>query len=180
MCYFITLVVPTCDAAGVRAVMEGHGRTATAIDNVSMRKVLREGERQYLTTVEQCDCSSVLAARLGAVAEDADAVLAKEVARMRRKGWSEAKIARATKDRSKVEARPGRGHSDSLELWAAALASLQREMKLPYAGLCVGAYANSPATETLNVSRREAARDVPLLETLSSIEQDELTIIRLR
>lgn len=180
MCFFITLVVQTGDVASVRALMESHGRTATAIDNPSMRKVLRDGERSFLTTIEQCDCASVLAARLGAVADDADAVLAKDIDRMRRKGWSEAKIARATKDRSKVKARPRRGHSDSLELWAAALASLQREMKLAYAGLCVGEYAGSPETGSSNISRREAARGVPLLETLSSIKQDELTIIHLR
>jgi hypothetical protein len=50
MCLFITLVAPTDAVEAVRAAMARHGRGADPIDNPSVRKVLREGERQYLTT----------------------------------------------------------------------------------------------------------------------------------
>jgi hypothetical protein len=123
MCYYITLVVPTQDADAVRTVMYQHGREATPIDNPAIRKVLRDDERQYLTTRGHCDCGTVLAHRYD-TPEHFEDKLDKEAVRMRRKGWSEAKIARAIDDQRKAGARPiGRG-SDSLELWHATLQNL--------------------------------------------------------
>ena len=98
MCHFITLIAPTDDVAAVRAMMERHGRAAEPIDNPSIRKVLRQGERQYLTTPGHCDCGTVLAPRKGS-AEAFEEKLAKEAARLKRKGWSQAKIARAVDQR---------------------------------------------------------------------------------
>ena len=45
MCHFITLIAPSEDDAGVRAVMERHGRVASPIDNASIHAVLKDGER---------------------------------------------------------------------------------------------------------------------------------------
>jgi len=61
MCHFISLIVPTGDAAAVRTIMERHGRAAFPIDNPSVRKVLRDGEHQFITTRGHCDCGTVLA-----------------------------------------------------------------------------------------------------------------------
>lgn len=179
MCHFITLVAPTDDAAAVRAVMERHGRAAEPIDNPSIRKVLVDGEHQYLTTRGHCDCGTALAPRHDA-AEQLEDKLSKEAARMRRKGWSEPKIARAIEDRRKADARPRprSGDSDSIELWNAALLELSEELKLPYAGLFVRFYSGAIATEAFSASRREVPRNVPWLDALGSIEPDEVTIFR--
>ncbi|NEX94533.1 hypothetical protein [Caulobacter sp. 17J65-9] len=83
MCHFITLIAPTADADAIRAVMARHGRKAHPVDNPSVRKVLRGGERQYLTTGAQCDCGTVLGAPRE-TPEAAEQKLADEAARLRR------------------------------------------------------------------------------------------------
>ena len=178
MCHFVTLIAPTEDADAVNAVMERHGRAAKPIDNPSICKVLRDGERQYLTTRGHCDCGTVLAPRHDTpeVFEDK---LAKEAVRMRRKGWSEVKIARAMDDRRKADARPSGGGSDSLELWHAALHDLGEELKLPYAGLFVRLYSGEISTEVFSAARREVSKNVQWQDALGSMEHDEVTIFRL-
>ena len=136
MCHFVTLIVPN---RRYRCSGRCHGparRVAAPIDNPSIRKVLRDGEHQYLTARGHCDCGTVLAPRHD-TPEAFEEKLAREEARMRRKGWSESKVARAIEDRRKANARPRGGGSDSLELWSAALRDLTQEMKLPYVGLFV-------------------------------------------
>ena len=97
---------------------------------------------------------------------------------MRRKGWSETKVARAMEDRRKADARPSGGGSDSLELWNAVLRDLTNELKLPYAGLFVRFYSGAIATEVFSTTRREVPKAVPWQDALASLENDEVTILR--
>ncbi len=179
MCHFVTLIAPTENADAVRAVMERHGRAARPIDNPSIRKVLRDGEHQYLTTSGHCDCGTVLAPRHD-TPEAFEDKLVKEAARMKRKGWSEAKIARAIEDRRKADDRSSGGGSDSLELWNAALHDLGKELKLPYAGLFVRLYLGAIATEIFSASRRQVQKSEQWQDALGSMNHDEVTIFPLK
>jgi hypothetical protein len=179
MCHFVTLIVPTGDADAVRAVMDRHGRAADPIDNPSIRKVLQGGESQYLTTRGHCDCGTVLAPRHD-TPEAFEEKLARDAARMTRKGWSEAKIARSIEDRRKADARPSGGGSDSLELWNAALHDLGEALKLPYAGLFIRFYSGEIATEAFTASRRQLSKSDQWQEALGSMEHDEVTIFPLK
>ena len=176
MCHFVTLIVPTGDIDAVGAVMGRHGRVAEPIDNPSIRKALREGEHQYLTARGHCDCGTVLAPRHD-TPEAFEEKLAREAARMTRKGWSKAKVARAMEDRRKSNARPSGGGSDSLELWSAVLRDLAHELKLPYVGLFVRLYSGAIATEMFKASRREVPKGGVWRDALASLEHDEVTIL---
>ena len=178
MCHFITLVAQTADLEGVRAVLERHGRAAVPVDNASVRKVLRVGEHQYLTTSGHCDCGTVLAPRHDAP-DGFEEELAKEASRMRRKGWSETKIARAVHDRRKADARPRGGGADSIELWSAVLRDLHKDLKLSHAGLFVRFYSGNVAGESFAASRREVDRTIALCDALTDIEHDEVTVFSL-
>ena len=177
MCYFITLIAPSDDTAGLRAVMERHGRAASPIDDQSIRLVLEDHERQYLTTKGDCDCGTVLTSR-----HDSDSFeqeLAKDAARMRRKRWSEAKIARAIDERRKAHTHRDRGGPDTIELWNAVLHDLGEELQLPYVGIFVRFYTGSIATETFRASRRAVPPRASWNDALASLEHDEVTIFRL-
>ena len=176
MCHFITLVVPTADDAAVRALMERHGRAADPIQNPSVARVLQPGERQYLTTPGHCDCGTVLARRHERSSEQLEADIAKEAAKLKRNGWSDAKIARALEDRRKAADKPDGGGGDSLEQWAAIVGELHRELRAPRVGLLVHLYSGRVADEDFATSRRTAPAGRPLLETLGPLEPDELTI----
>lgn len=172
MCHFITLIVATGDVAALTEIMAKHGRAAMPIDNPSIRKVLRDGECQYLTTRAHCDCGTVLSAHRD-TAEETDKTLADDEARMRRKGWSEAKIARAMDDRRKAEAKPKAAGPDSFDLWEAVLLDVQTGLKLPYAGLFVRSYSGAVDSELFKASRREVRGGGCALAT---IKEDEVTI----
>jgi hypothetical protein len=178
MCHYVTLIAATDDRAALRAVMDRHGRAAEPIDNPSVRKVLLPGERQYLTTRGHCDCGTVLAPRHLESREDFEDRLAREASKLARKGWSEAKIARATEDRRKAAARPDGGGCDSLELWVSVILDLTRELRLSRVGLFVRSYSGLIASETFTATRREAPPSLPLAEALASMEHDEVTIFR--
>ena len=178
MCHFITLIAPTEDAAAVRAVMERHGRAASTIDNPSVQKVLSDGERQYLTTRGHCDCGTILAPPH----DTPDAIeekFGKEAARLRRKGWSEAKVERAMEDRRKADARPARAGPDSIELWHAVLRDLCGDLKLPYVDLLIRFYSGGIGAEIFSASRRDVSKRTLWNEALGSMEHDEVTIFRL-
>jgi hypothetical protein len=181
MCHFITLIAPQADAAAVKSMAERHGRAAEPIDNPSIRKVLREGDRQYVTARGNCDCGTVL----GAKHQEPEALedkLEKHSARLRRKGWSEAKIARAIDDRRRAEERPRpeRGHTDSIELWTSLLTDLRDELKLPYAGLLVHFYSGAIDTEEFKAIRREVDKGTAWPDALALMAEDEVTLFRLK
>lgn len=175
MCHFITMIVPTDDLAAVSAVMKRHGREARPIDNPSVRKVLRPGEHQYVTTSGHCDCGTVLSAR-GETAEPPEKQLADEEARLRRKGWSNAKIARAIEGRRKAEAKPKSAKLDSFDLWETVLGDLRAELKLPYVGLFIRFYSGAIDSEVFDASRRETPRGAPSRGFLAAMKEDEITI----
>ncbi|HTD38231.1 MAG TPA: hypothetical protein VK669_12000 [Candidatus Limnocylindrales bacterium] len=177
MCYFITLIAPSDDAAGLRAVMERHGRAASPIDNKSMRLVLDDHERQYLTTNGDCDCGTVLT--LQQESDSFEQELVKDAARMRRKRWSEAKISRAIDERRKAHTHRDGGGPDTLELWNAVLHDLGEELRLPYVGIFVRFYSGSVVSETFRASRRTVPRRASWDDALASLQHDEVTIFRL-
>ena len=172
MCDFITLIVATDDAAALRRVMARHGRAAAPIENASVAAVLAAGERQYLTTAGHCDCGTVLGRH--DADEDPDAQEAAEAARLARKGWSAAKIARALEGRRKAADRP-RPSLDSIAFWAAVVEDVLASLKLRRVGLLVHSYSGGLAEERFDVTRREAPR-ATREEAVASLRPDEVLV----
>lgn len=79
------------DHAALAAIAQRHGRRLLPISNPSIDLQIRPGLRHYLTTPGHCDCDVLIGRRLRERAKDTDAA----IQRLRRKGWSEAKIERA-------------------------------------------------------------------------------------
>jgi hypothetical protein len=179
MCHFITLIASTQDDEAVREIMKRHGRNAAPIDNPSVRNVLANGERQYLTTSGHCDCGTILASNQDN-AGNFEKEIAHDVARMRRKGWSGTKIDRAIEGRRKAFAKPRQSSSDSFELWSAALQGIGSQLKLASVGLFIRFYSGAVTTETFEASRREVSAKIGLLDALHSIADDEVTIFALK
>ncbi len=178
MCHYITLVAPTEDVAALREVMERHGRAAHPIANPSVKKVLRGDERQYLTARASCDCGTILAHQ-PETSDEVEERLGKEAARLRRKGWSEAKIARAMEERRRADARPGRPGPDSIELWKDVMRDLGHELKVSHVGFLVRLYSGALDTEVFNATRRDVPKGAPWDQALASMAADEVTIFRL-
>ncbi|WP_286071170.1 hypothetical protein [Stenotrophomonas sp. 57] len=89
MCTFITIFLPTTLAHDTAAaIMQRSGRRLFAQDSPSLQAVVGPGWQPWLSAAH-CDCGTALAsARAGSVWNG-------DAERWRKKGWSEAKIARA-------------------------------------------------------------------------------------
>ena len=176
MCHYITLIVPTDDTTALAAIMKRHGRGARAADNPSLTKVLRPGDRQYMTTLKHCDCGTVLGQKPNETVVATKAT--SEADRLRRKGWSQARITRALADKARAESRPPRPGPDSLDRWTAILADLATGLRLPHAGLFVHFYSGGIETDDLTVTRREIRKGEDHYAALGTMTEDELTVFR--
>lgn len=175
MCEFITLIAPTTDHSLVAELMNRHGRRAERVINCSVQAVLKDGETQYVTTNGSCDCGTVLGSMTGdAYTKDQD--LAKEVRRLKRKGWSEAKISRALGDRQKANDQSPYIGPDSFELWNAVMKDFKKTLNLPYVRLMVRMYSGDVESEVFNVTRQKTPKTSPLDEALGSMRSDEVTL----
>ena len=173
MCHFVTLVAPTEDVAGMRAVMLDHSRDAQRVEGRSLALVLRPGERQYLTCRAGCDCGTALATC--EPANEADE--AREAVKLARKGWSRARIERVLADRRKAKARPTRG-SDSLEFWARVMSGLRGKLDLSHVGLFLHDYRGSIVDEAFEAVRVDAPVGLVPTEALATMGEDRLMIFR--
>ena len=137
MCDFINLVLPAqADIDALRLIVERHGRVLEPNPEARVARELGADERAYLTT-RICDCGTRLAARRVRSREhDED----RAAARLRRDGWSEAKIRRWREQRSEAVVRrsEARAHSrqDEVAMWIALIGELL-DAKVAHVGLLV-------------------------------------------
>jgi hypothetical protein len=176
VCHFITLVAATSDQPTLEAAMRAHGRCATPVDNPSLARVLRDGERQYLTTASHCDCGTVFARGVEQSPEELAEEHRRSEAKLAKKGWSKAKIDRSLHDRERADARPSHG-VDSLELWCAVLTDLIQKQSVRSAGLFVHDYRGTIASEVYEAIRHDFSLDQGLREHLAGLKEDQLLMV---
>jgi hypothetical protein len=161
MCTSITLIAATDDMDRMNAILasldrRGHARRAGRVDIRGLRPLLTATERAYHLAQGMCDCGTFLG---HARTDDAgpDGARAAVIARYRRKGWSEARIARAMADRDRAAARPPRRQpNEDAAYWIELTTLLGAGLGLGRLGLmhhfCRGSPGDGPETAT----RRDA------------------------
>ena len=171
MCYFITLVVQGADEASIAPVLTRHGRRARPISNPSVAAILQPGEVQFLTTVDHCDCATVLIER----STDRRAKQVDKLAKKR--DWSPSKIERWLRDRETANVRAhARRHaqsSDSVELWTSLMGDLFAMRRVRKVGLLLHNYSGDVKTEAFEVTRASARFD-HFVARLLEIQDGEL------
>ncbi|MGN6152527.1 MAG: hypothetical protein ACTHOH_11050 [Lysobacteraceae bacterium] len=127
MCTFILAVLPKdADADAVKAIFRTHGRACVEAGRLSSGLLagLAPGERFFHTTPAHCDCGTPLG-EATLPGRDPAQVAEATAARLRRKGWSEAKIARSLAQQTASDERPPRPNGDlpptSLADWVALI-----------------------------------------------------------
>lgn len=176
MCHFITLVTDAPDTSALDAAMRGHDRFARPTQNESVAGAMRAGERQFHTNPRECDCGTVLG-RDDADATDEDNGRAAD--RLRRKGWSEARIRRSLEESARVRALPAKSRgADSLSLWQGVVSRVLGLPGVSTVGVLVHDYSG-PSGETFTAIRRDWPADATILDGLTSLREDELLMFRL-
>lgn len=110
MCHFITAVVSAeADLTALETIFRAHGRAFSAHPDDFLIGPLAPGERCFWTTRAHCDCGTPLGGAHRTASRVRDPKIA--ASRLRRKGWSDARIARALAQRDEASRRE-RGHAD--------------------------------------------------------------------
>jgi hypothetical protein len=175
MCTFVTLIAATEDVARINAVLatmdsRGHTRRAERVETPGLRALLLPGEREYWLVRGHCDCGTFLGSVLQRGA-DPDAARAADIARYRRKGWSEARIARALSDKDRAAARPARHQpNEEVTYWIDLMTALGSGLGLKRLGLMHHFYRKSPGEEPATATRQEAGDITLAAEALARME----------
>lgn len=173
MCTFIHAVLPAdADLAAVSSILQAHGRACAPIVNAGLR--VEAGEQLCSTTVAHCDCGTPLASSQGAVADEKDAQWRD---RMRRKGWSPARIARADMQRRAAAERPPSPRTSevvtSLSEWRALIEAALQSRATASFGLFVESSDRGDDQDAVRTPDRQRVRLASLDDAmLENMRQD--------
>lgn len=182
MCHYITATLPRdVDIDVVASRFDAHGRGFTVISNPHVAGQIEPGDRYVLTTRKHCDCGTVLGALRGSGAKSQGA-LAHQVEKLRRRGWSEAKIDRwrdqTGQGRARREQESGAGAQRGLQdanQWIDLLRDLLNSGAGPRIGLLLHWYRGSVESERVALKGvRRVAISTLNPDQLMGIEEDVL------
>lgn len=148
---FVSLVLPAgADTVALARLMAAHGRNLRPQDNASLQAHIGSDWRAYLTHTRESDEGTALGAGSRPSGPRLDAE--RDAARMRKRGWNEARIARALAQRSAHAQWAGQqapqrahlraAHTADAEAWSALLQALFAE-GVERLGLMVRSYERS-------------------------------------
>ena len=173
MCHFTTLIAPSADQKRLNDILQAHRRVAVPTHNPFLAAKLDAGDSQFLTT-KGCDCGTVLAELRPSRDAASESDLAK-IARLRKRGWSEAKIARSVANQEHARDRaPVTG--GTIEMWSDLIATVLADLPAKHAGLFLHWYKGDVATEALQPTLRLARKGEPIQGALKTLNEDEVLI----
>jgi len=182
MCHYITATIPNKDEiASVASIFKAHGFGFELISNPHVAQQIGPQDYYILTSGKYCDCGTALGSlgdRVPAKAVDFES----QVRKLRKQGWSEAKIKRWLEQKEQTKERHlredealAKGGAPELDRWIMLLRELINVRQIPMVGLLLHWYHGSVESERINIQRRERFRlSEVTAERLMKIEEDVL------
>lgn len=181
MCHYITAVLPeSADHSGLDALAREHGRQFKPLSNPGVEAQLQSDEHYFITTIGHCDCGTPLGALLHGAGRSPD--WATQEQRLLRKGWSEAKAARAIAQkqedlRASSEA-SATSHPKAISSWLSFIGGVLGSGKTSHLGLLLHMYSGSIESR-IDLAGREVVRSTEITgELLGHMKEDVLYIFR--
>lgn len=172
MCHFITAVLPgSANLSALAEIASRHGRALKPQRNLSVEEHLKPGEHYFLTTQSHCDCGTTLGAlrRADSKLERRKSAAEKQESKLRRKGWSEAKIKRWKEQKAEHLAKLK--STQNATDWEHLLIDLLNLRQTPFVGLLLHWYSG-PIEERIELQGREDVK--ASAETLGRMREDVL------
>jgi DNA-binding transcriptional regulator YhcF (GntR family) len=185
MCHFITAILPAgAELNSLRRLARDHALALNAIHNPHVEAQLQPGERYYLTTLGGCDCGTILGShRRQDRRSHAKQPKEREVAALRRRGWSDAKVERWLSQRTVTASRDARvrqvyAQSDALDAgdWQQFIAEVLASGSA-FIGLLLHWYSGTIDGERIQISRRHSITAADITpDFLTQLSEDELYV----
>jgi hypothetical protein len=182
MCHYITATIPDKgEIASVASIFKSHGIGFELISNPHVSRQIGPQDRYILTSGKYCDCGTALGSLVNTVpAKDID--FEPQIRKLRKQGWSEAKIKRWLEQKEQTKERHLRedealAKSGALELdrWIMLVKELINIKQIPMVGLLLHWYHGAVESERIEIQRRERLRlSEVTAERLMRIEGDVL------
>jgi hypothetical protein len=170
MCHFITATLAAEDGRSAVAIVAARfARVWEPLENPYVTAQLRRGEQYFLTTRGHCDCGTGLgAARRGPS-------LDRQIQKLKRKGWSSAKIERSLADKAGARKKKQAARRVQSDCWEQIIPSILVEAGVRHVGLLLHWYSGNLASERIEIVRQERVPAAQIsAEFLSQIEEDVL------
>jgi hypothetical protein len=177
MCLFVALVLPSY--ARIRDLEQVFESRLVAFENDSLREQLPPEDLVVRESRKSCDCGTELGAGFD---EPERPTLEKDLRRLRRKGWSQAKIEKwlANKSRaSSARSRAVQGHAErnglSAEIWVRRIRVALEGNSTRRLGLVLHDYEQAVSSESVSlVGKKRVRLDELSVECLLGMERDRL------
>jgi hypothetical protein len=176
MCYYITATVPAeCNLEVLRQVIEKHGFGFTSLTNSSITAQLPKGSQYYRATGSYCDCDDGFGYSFHYDRPSNQNDLTKYANKLRKKGWSEAKIHRSLQERTLAHEKPRPGIPESADRWIKFFREIPLEKQTPKIGLITHFYQGDIETEDFHIKSTQILVLADLRqETILGLEDDVL------
>ncbi len=181
MCHFITMILPaSAPSPSLRRLADVHALALTPYANPSIDSQLIHGEYAFYATRAACDCGTELGAGGTSEPPEAGSSLDPDATRLRRKGWSDAKIDRwiqqktvASRNRARRARTHGTPETPGAADWARFLGDALAT-GIDRVGLMLHWYKGDVRTEEIRFQRETVAANEISTALLRSIEEDVL------
>ena len=182
VCHFITAALPkNADLSLSREIFHRHKLGFELIENPSVQETLAEGDHYILTTSGMCDCGTILGSEFREPlpsAEEMEKYARATVDKLRKKGWSEAKIQRWLNEAelNKEKERRGKeaGHYYNVGQasgWLEFITDFLNSKAAPRLSLLLH-YYSGPLSERILLHRKETI-SLPHLNAASLLSMEE-------
>lgn len=181
MCHYITASLPgSVDLKSIVPVFDSHNVGFELISNAHVTQQLDPQDLYILTSGKHCDCGTAL----GSLNRDPEKVVSyeRELKKLRKQGWSEAKIQRWLEQKEETnqrharedDARVKRG-SPELNSWIGLINDLIGSKLTPRLSILLHLYHGAIESERIKIQRRERVKLAEVSsERLMKIEEDVL------
>lgn len=181
MCHFITATLPkTADHAALDALARTFGRQFRPLASPAVAAQLPPGSAYFLTALAHCDCGTVLGSDRRAAASAPD--WSAEEAKLLKKGWGRAKVARALEQRREnaslkqdAHEQADRARTESLEGFVSGVLQSGLTQEL---GLLLHSYRGALNEEFSILRLEQVPQNAGLAEVLPAVEEDVLYVFR--
>lgn len=156
MCHYITATLPAgVDPQVIAPIFQRHQRKLEALGNSIVLGQLPRGEQYFLTTGKFCDCGTALGSQLRRTVEHSPE---DEIPKLKRKGWSAAKIDRWLNDKRSARERQQLAREEQAQLdtpdaesWQALLQEVLDTTSTQHVGLLLHWYHGSVEEERITI-----------------------------
>jgi hypothetical protein len=176
MCYYITATIPAVSNLEVlRQVINKHGFGFTSLRNSFITAQLPKRSQYYRATGSYCDCDDGFGYSFHYDRLSNQNDLAKHANKLRKKGWSEAKIQRSLRERTLAHEKPRPGIPESAGRWIKFLREILSGKQPPKIGLITHFYQGDIETEDFHIKSTQTLVLTDLRhETILGLEDDVL------